>query len=361
MIKILITACGGPSSLSFSRSLRDADPKKEKYILIGTDCDKFNIHRAECDKTFLCPDANSPKYIQFILEIIKRESINILHSQPEVEAYIIGKNRDKILATGCKLFMPEQEIIELFRDKGKSYHLWKRAGIKVPENIDLNSEDDLKRAYEKFGNEIWIRETVGAAGKGSLSRPNYETALYELNKNNSWGHAVAAEHLTTRTVTWQSIWYEGILVVAQGRERLNWAFGNRAQSGVTGLTGVGLTISDKTVDRISKECILAATSKPHGIYSVDFTYDSSGVPNPTEINIAKFFTTHHFLTKAGCNMPEVFVNLALGIYKGGFEILNPCKINMYWIRGIDVCPLLLGKEDIAKKVTEYKELLNEIN
>jgi len=360
MIKVLITACGGPSSLSFSRSLRDADPKGKKYFLIGTDCDKFNIHRTECDKTFLCPKANEPEYIPFILEIIKRESIDILHSQPEVEAYTIGKNRNKILATGCKLFMPEQEVIELLRDKGKSYHLWKNAGIKVPENLDLNNEDDLKKAYEKFGSEIWIRETVGAAGKGSLSRPTYETALYELNKNNSWGHAVAAEHLTTRTVTWQSIWYEGALVVAQGRERLNWAFGNRAQSGVTGLTGVGLTISDNIVDELSKKCIFAATKKPHGIYSVDFTYDNDGVPNPTEINIAKFFTTHHFITKAGCNMPDIFINLALGTYDGPMEIINPCQNDMYWIRGIDVLPVLLHKEEIEVKVNEYKKLLNDI-
>jgi len=360
VIKILITACGGPSSLSFTRSLRDADPEGKKYFLIGTDCDKFNIHRAECNKTYLCPKANEPEYIPFILEIIKRELVDVLHSQPEAEAYVIGKNRDKIIASGCKLFMPEQEVIELLRDKGRSYHLWKGAGIKVPENIDLQSEADLKRAFEKFGSDIWIRETVGAAGRGALSRPTYETALHQLNINNSWGHAVAAEHLTTRTVTWQSIWYEGKLVVAQGRERLYWAFGNRAQSGVTGLTGTGATISDSVVDDISMKCILAATKKPHGIYSVDFTYDQQGMPNPTEINIAKFFTTHHFITMAGCNMPDIFINLALGTYTGQMEIMNPCKNDMYWIRGIDVLPILLSKKDIDEKVNEYDHLLAEL-
>ena len=349
MIKVLITACGGPSSLSFSRSLRDADPERKKYFLVGTDCDKFNIHRAECDEVFLCPKADDPQYMPFILEIIRKKSINVLHSQPESEAYVIGKNRQKITDTGCRLFMPEQAIIELLRDKGKSYHLWKNAGIKVPENIDLNNANDLKAAFERFGSDIWIRETVGAAGKGALSRPTYETALHQLNINNSWGHAVAAEHLTTRTVTWQSIWFEGKLVVAQGRERLYWAFGNRAQSGVTGLTGTGVTISDKEVDELSKKCILAATEKPHGIYSVDFTYDQQGVPNPTEINIAKFFTTHHFITKAGCNMPEIFIDLALDKYNGPMEVLNPCKSDMYWIRGIDVLPILVHKDEIDKK------------
>ena len=360
MINVLITACGGPSSLSFSRSLRDADPKKNKYLLIGVDCDKFNIHRSECDKNYLCPNSTDDKYIPFILEIIKKEKITIIHSQPEIEAYIIGKNRDKITETGCKLFMPDQKIIELLRDKGKSYNLWKSAGIKVPENIFLNDIEDLKRAYQKFGSDIWIRETIGAAGKGSLSRPAFDTALNELNKNQSWGHAVAAQHLTTKTITWQSIWYEGNLVVAQGRERLNWAFSNRTQSGVTGLTGVGLTVADEEVDDLSKKCIYAATKKPHGIFSVDFTYDDDGIPNPTEINIGKFFTTHYFITKLECNMPEIFINLALGTFTGDIGKLNPCANDMYWIRGIDVIPKLVTKQEIEKKVDEFNDLLKQI-
>lgn len=119
MITVLITACGGPSSLSFSRSLRDADPHGNKYKLIGTDCDKFNIHRAECDEVYLCPKANDPLYIPFIINLIEDKAVDVLHSQPEVEAYIIGKNRERITRTGCKLFMPDQDIIELFRDKAR--------------------------------------------------------------------------------------------------------------------------------------------------------------------------------------------------------------------------------------------------
>jgi hypothetical protein len=360
MITVLITACGGPSSLSFSRSLKDAEGQEKKYRLIGTDCDKFNIHRAECDKTYLCPKADDPLYIPFILDLIEREAVDVLHSQPEIEAYIIGKNRQKILNTGCKLFMPDQNIIDLFRDKAKSYHLWKEKGIKVPENIELNNIEDLKRAFEKFGEDIWIRETIGAAGKGALSKPNFETALNHLNINNSWGHAVAAEHLTSETVTWQSIWHNGKLIAAQGRKRLYWAFGNRAQSGVTGLTGTGVTISSDEIDSISQQCILAATNKPHGIFSVDFTYDKNGVPNPTEINIAKFFTTHHFITKTGCNMPEIFIDLALGRYNGETNILNPCEEDMYWIRGIDVYPILKSRSEIEDKVNIFNEIKKSI-
>lgn len=360
MITILATASGGPSTLSFTRSLRDADPQRNKYRIIGTDCDPHNIHRSEVDVAYLCPRATDPNYIPFLLNLIQREKVDFLHSQPEIEAYIIGKNREQIVSTGCRLFMPAQSTIECLRDKWASYRIWSAAGIKVPQNIFLNSIADLEAAFDSFGKDIWIRETIGAAGKGSLSRPTFETAKAHLDETKAWGHAVAAEHLAKDTVTWQSIWNQGRLVVAQGRRRHSWAFGNRAQSGVTGLTGVGETVSDAMLDDLAIQCIRATDATPNGIFSVDFTYDLQGVPNPTEINIAKFFTTHHFITRAGCNMPEILVQLALGQYEGAYGVLNPCKPEMLWIRGIDVHPVLVDKSTFLAKIQQYEAICKEM-
>jgi carbamoyl-phosphate synthase large subunit len=256
--------------------------------------------------------------------------------------------------------MPSQKTIEILRDKSLSYKVWSEAGIKVPVTILINNKSDLKKAYNKFGENIWVRDTVGAAGKGSLSGIPYETALFSIESRNMWGKVTAAQRLTPSTVTWQSIWHKGKLVVAQGRKRLYWAFENRAQSGVTGLTGTGVTVSDKGLDQFAVKCILAADKKPHGIFSVDFTCDKDGVPNPTEINIGKFFTTHHFITRTGCNMPQIFVSLAFEEYDGPFGVLNPCKPDMYWIRGIDVLPVLLHKSDIAAKEDEFRAILEKI-
>ena len=355
MKRILATGAGGPATTSFIRSLRDAD---DCYI-IGTDHGRYNLFRSEANKTYLCPAATSPEYIPFILHIIEKEQIEFMHTQPEIETFVIGKHREQISSIGCKLFMPKQETIELLRDKMHSYESWRNAGIKVPESIIINNVIDLHDAYMKF-KEVWIRETVGAAGKGSLSRPSMEMAIIQIDDRNGWGKTMAAEHLTKDTITWQSIWENGRLVVGQGRRRLYWAFGNRAQSGVTGLTGTGVTVSDPELDALAIRCILAADEYPHGIFSVDFTFDWDGVPNPTEINIGKFFTTHHFITRAGCNMPEILVQLAFGEYEGEYDIRNPCEEGLYWVRGIDTLPKLVSSGDIAKVEKEYLEILEEI-
>ena len=99
---------------------------------------------------------------------------------------------------------------------------------------------------------------------------------------------------------------------------------------------------------VALKSILTIDGYPHGLYGVDMTYDSDGVPNPTEINIGRFFTTIHFFTKLGLNMPSQFVRLAFGEEPPrSVKTVNPCRDNMYWIRGVDFEPLLLDDKEIG--------------
>ena len=96
---------------------------------------------------------------------------------------------------------------------------------------------------------------------------------------------------------------------------------------------------------------MSVTDKPHGVFGVDMAYDKNGVPNPTEINISRFFTTVLFFTKAGLNMPEVFANL--GLY-GKMPVLkktiNPLPDGLLWLRGMDTVPRLARAEDFDKEL-----------
>ena len=355
-----MTGCGGAPTTNFVRSLRDDDPHREKYFIVGVDQDVYTVHRSECDVSYLGPSAKDEHYIDYLLEIIRKERIVFLHTQPEIEVYTVGKYRTRVTEAGCRLLMPRQETIEILRDKLKSYLVWSRAGIAVPRNMEIGSEEDLQKAFSVFGENIWIRETVGAAGKGSLSRPSYVLAKAWIDYRKGWGHTVAAEHLSARTTTWQSLWYGGKLVVGQGRERISWEMGNRTQSGVTGITGTGKIVNDPAVAALAVRCITAADEKPHGIFSVDFTYDKKGIPNPTEINIGKFFTTHHFITRAGCNMPAIMVALAFGEYQGGYGIVNPCKEGLFWVRGMDREPMMVAESEITGMQKNYENLMRSL-
>lgn len=347
MKRILITAAGGAPAINFTRSLRDS---KEDFFLLGVDADPYTIHRAETDIKEICPKATDTKYISYLNFLIKKYDIQLIHAQPDIEVGVISANRDKLL---CKTFLPSKYSVEVLRNKYLSYEAWKKQGVPVPETILINSIDDLKRAYQLFGQNIWLREIEGAAGKGSMASPDMDEALKQIEARNGWGVYTAAERLTQKTVTWMAIYNQGELIVAQARERLYWEHSNRTQSGVTGVTGTGRTVSDNIVTETAIKAVKAIDNKPHGIFSVDMTYNQQGVPMPTEINIGKFFTTHYFFTKAGVNFPEIFVKLAFGESVPYDNVINPLPEGLNWIRGMDVEPILVKDEEIQSYIDTF--------
>ncbi|MDB4100256.1 hypothetical protein N9531_02905, partial [Amylibacter sp.] len=83
----------------------------------------------------------------------------------------------------------------------------------------------------------------------------------------------------------------------------------------------------------------------------DMTYDNNGVPNPTEINISRFFTTVLFFTEAGLNLPEIFKDIALYDELPKLEKkINPLPNGLLWLRGMDVAPRLMRKESIEQDI-----------
>ena len=118
---------------------------------------------------------------------------------------------------------------------------------------------------------------------------------------------------------------------------------------MTGITGVGETFADAEVDRLAQQAIRTVDPRPHGIFGVDMTYGSDSLPHVTEINIARFFTTHYFFTKAGLNMPDIYCQLGLfGTQPKIEQQINPLPNGLLWIRGMDVEPVLTTVDELEK-------------
>ncbi len=342
MIRVLVLGAGGAPSTNVVRSLKK---KRKAYYLVGTDANPYYLARAETDKTYLVPKADDPAFLPKLRDIIQKEQIEYVHIQNDKEVAVISDHRNEIPAT---LFLPSQDTVRVCQDKYASYLRWKHAGIRVPETMMINTEDDVKQAFSLFDGMIWLRFTTGAAGNGSLKPKNVQQAIAWITFHDGWGKFTAARVLEPESVTWMSIWYQGELIVAQGRKRLYWEASHLAPSGITGITGAGITIDDPVVDDISIKAIKAIDPSPHGLYGVDLTYDHTGIPNPTEINIGRFFTTHLFFTELGLNMPHIAVSLALGKKpKLPKKRINPLDPGWVWIRGVDFAPILIREENIG--------------
>ncbi|WP_316817971.1 hypothetical protein [Pedobacter nyackensis] len=352
MKKILIAGAGGAPSEGVINSLLRS---KKNEIIIGMGSEPTDLVLSNAQEKYYIPYADSPEYKEALLKLLRETKPDLVHFQNDLEIYHASMLRDEIHALGVKTYMPSHEVIDTCVHKYKTYLKCKEAGVKVPENIMINDENDLKRAFSELGDEngkIWLRaSSIGGGGKGALPTSDYTFAKGWIERYNGWGDFVAAEMLTPDTVTWLSVWNEGELVVAQTRIRKGWTHGNRTVSGVTGVTKVGQTFSDPEVDRISIETVKAVSDKPHGIFGVDMAYDKNGVPNPTEINISRFFTTVLFFTEAGLNLPEIFKDIVLYNELPDLQKkINPLEDGLLWVRGMDTKPRLMTSEQLKNEV-----------
>ena len=349
MQKILISGVGGTPTENVVRSW---EKSKREETVIGIGSEPFDMMLSSVDIKYQVPYSTEMSYPKRLLEILDKEKPDFAHFQNDIEIRVISRMRENLIKRNIKLFMPSKETVEICVDKSRSATIWMKEGIRVPQTLVINNEKDLKKAFEKLGDDegnIWLRAMVGGGGKGALPTNCYEFARLWIDRFNGWGNFTAAECLTPQTITWLSIWYEGELVVAQTRKRLSWNFGNRTLSGVTGITRVGMTDSDETVDRVAIDAISSIDKKPHGIYGVDMAYDRNNFPNPTEINISRFFTTVYFFTAAGLNMPEIYKNIALyQDFPTLKQKINPLPNGLLWIRGMDRIPILTTMESIGK-------------
>lgn len=354
MDKIIIGGAGGAPSEGVIKSLLLSDKHEE---IIGMGAVPSDLIMSHASKKYLVPFANDPTYKDRLLKVLEEERPSLIHFQNDLEIWYASKIRDDIQATGTKVFMPEHRVIDTCVSKWKSWVAFKKAGITVPENIFIKDETDLRRAFKELGDKegnIWLRaESMGGGGIGSIPTNDYDMAKAWIKRYDGWGSFIAAQMLTSNTITWLSIWYEGELIVAQTRKRTGWIHGNRSASGVTGVTKVGTTCSDDLVTEIAKKTVFAVDKKPHGIFGVDMTYDNDGVPNPTEINISRFFTTIYFFTKAGLNMPVIFKDLGIYGEKPKLEKqINPLPNDLLWLRGMDVEPMLMTREEIDRGIIQ---------
>lgn len=355
MGKILITEVGAAPSENLIKSWDRAQVKEE---IVGVSRNPFNLFGSKASKKRQIPYeyAFGDNYKKALLELLNQEKPDLSVFMSDREILEASKFRGEILETGTKLFMPKHEVIEACTDKYQSYKIWELAGIKVPKTKIIKNEEDLKKAFLNLGDHegrIWLRSTIGAGGKGALPTNDFEFAQNWIEMYKGWGSFTASELLQSeKTVTWLSIWYEGELVVAQTRRRKSWGFGNRTLSGVTGITGVGETYSDETVNRVALDTIHAIDDKPHGVYGVDMTYDQNDFPNPTEINM-RFFTTCYFFTEAGLNMPEIFKDIILyNKFPSLEKKINPLEDGLLWIRDMDREPILTTEEEVNNVISE---------
>jgi len=346
--RILVTGAGGPAGVNFIEALKLAP---EKMLLIGADANKHFFYLIPTEKKYTVPPATSQNYIEALNELIKKEDVEFIHPQPDIEVRIISENREKLNA---ETFLPSKRAIKICQDKLESAKIWMQKNVPTPRTVELRRSGDLERAFEELGTPIWIRAKHGAGGRGSTLAGNVRTAdawiSYWRERGEKW-EFIAQEYLPGRNLAFHSLWKEGELVTSMARERLEYIYPHLSPSGITGTPAVQKTIYDERVNKVGTEAVLAVDSKFSGIACVDLKENREGVPCVTEINAGRMFTTSFFFAYASKvlygdyrgNIPYLYIKLAYDEKIPELPKYNILPPNIYWVRHIDA-PAKLVKD-----------------
>lgn len=355
MKKILVTGAGGPAGINFIMSLQIAP---EKFSITGTEANQNYLHLVPTNKKYSIPKATDKDYINKLNAIIRKEKVEFVHPQPDIEVAIISGNREKLKAN---VFLPSKKTVLICQDKLKTAKLWLKKDVPAARIMELQKESDIDKAFKEFRSPIWIRAKHGAGGRGSSPACNKETALswikYWKSRQKNW-EFIAQEYLPGRNIGFHSLWKNGELVTSMARERIEYIYPTLAPSGVTGTPSMQKTIHDNTVNKIGTEAVLAIDSRFEGIACVDLKEIKEGAPCVTEINAGRMFTTSFFFSYASkilrkdhfANIPYLYVKIAYKEKLPNIPQYNILPKDVFWIRHIDAPAKLIKNGKIIGKM-----------
>jgi len=338
MKRIIVTGAGGPAASNFIKSLRIAP---EKFYIVGTDINHYHLELSDVDKAYILPPVSSPDYLKSLNQLIKKEKIELVHSQPDVEVAFLSENREKI---NTKMLLPSKKTIRICQNKIETYKILKRNKVPVGESYLIKNEKDLKNALKellKENEKIWVRAIRGAGSRASLPVKCFSHAkawidYWKKMKGIGYGDFMVTEFLPGKEFAFQSLWKDGELITSQARERIEYIFGHLTPSGQTSSPSVAKTVWRKDVNEIATMGIKSIDSKATGVFCVDLKENKNGIPCITEINAGRFFTTSNFFSEAGLNMPYFYIKLAFEEKLPKLKKYNPLPKDLYWIRQVDM-------------------------
>ena len=164
--RIILTCIGGPLK-KFEVLFLKNKSKYNNYV-VGIDVNNNNTGKKYVDKFYKTPDGQSVNYIKKIIQIVKKEKINLILPCSDEEAVTLTRNRKNLLKLNCYVASSSYENINIFSDKLKTYTYLKKAKIAVPKYKKISNYNSLIieiNRYKKNNLEFVVKPSISRGGR----------------------------------------------------------------------------------------------------------------------------------------------------------------------------------------------------
>jgi carbamoyl-phosphate synthase large subunit len=324
-LTVLLTAVGtlgqGPSMIKALKMV------EERHVrVVGTDISTYNAATNLCDSTYTVPAGSSPDYVDEMLKIAKKESIDVIIPQNAVpEALALAKRAKEFEEAGTIIHASRPEVIEIANDKGKTLDFLRQQSLPCARYKRITANDDVNEIVRDLGypeKAVVVKPTLGAGNRGLrilTASPNYLESMF-YQKPSSFPTMTLDDYLAVLSkvprekvpemVAMEYLPGDEYTVYLLAKERH--AFYDiplRRWVPTAGMSIIAEAVKNDEVIELTKK-ILSLLNLEFNV-NMQLKYSSEGSPLLYEIN-PRLSATTILCVAAGVNLPYYGAKLAIG-------------------------------------------------
>ncbi|MBN1547862.1 MAG: ATP-grasp domain-containing protein [Syntrophaceae bacterium] len=149
-LRILVSAAGAPGCSTLIRMLKTV--KERKNDIVAVDMDGEAIGRFLADSFYQVPPADHDEYLEAMLDVVRREEIDVFYVVSSAEILKIAENRGSFEDLGCRVTASRPEAIRKAANKYVLYKtLSQNTDVPVPEFYNPGTLDEFVECAHKLG------------------------------------------------------------------------------------------------------------------------------------------------------------------------------------------------------------------
>lgn len=164
---VLITAAGNVFMPGTMACIKQNGEREIR--LIGADMSDDPTILQMCDAAYPVPRGNDPAYVDVLIDICKKEKVDILLPIMSVELNALAENRDRFADVGTIVSVSDPAALAVANDKRKLLDYLREQGLPCADYYAVNSMDELLATVRKLGypeKRVCVKATNGSGSRG---------------------------------------------------------------------------------------------------------------------------------------------------------------------------------------------------
>ena len=330
----MVSACG----YQFMPALRDClkDNGERNVRIVGTDMNNDPTIIQMVDAYYQVPAAKDPNYIDIVLDICKKEKVDIYLPTMSYELVKLIENIDKFEAIGTKVSVSNKNSLEVTCNKLRFYEFMKENNLPMVDFYPAHNLNEVKEAFDKLGypNKAVCMKALESSGSRGIrivdptksrfdilfgEKPNsffisYEELMEILSEKDEMPEVVVMEAIPGAEFSVDLVADHGKVLYMAAR---------LSNTIIASIPQIATLFEDKKAYKICEDVVRLL--EIDGQADFDFKYDADGNPILMEVN-PRIAATMKIFKEGGMNLVYLRVKQLLGEELPEIEIKYGVKL-----------------------------------